>query len=253
MREDTCNRKRRLGNARTTKQGRRALLCVVFLCLLSQLSKAQKDSITRYKVKFTNGDYTFTPADGYLFMNSKNKIKITNSRHYSFEVKLVGGSIKKIAGDSVFEIDGLVKPGNTLLSIYETDTKGKKRAVLNKPFTVIPYPKVKFSGVACDSACTALKLASGTMNIHYSGLNMKTPVTSFKMEFYEKDKFVLDSSFSNRLSKKMLAYIEKLKPGSLVYISDIRYKDPNGIEHREPIYRVFIIPENKVMKFGVNN
>jgi hypothetical protein len=247
----SCNRKRRVGSAKTTKQGRRALLCVVFLCAIF-CSHAQKDSITHFKVKYTNADYTFTPADGYFFVGSKNKLKITNNRQCPFEVKASNGSVTKI-NDSTYVIDNLTDFGTTLLSVFERDTKGKKRITVNRPYSVVAHPNVRFSGVPCDSAMPAIKLATGTMSIYYKNINQKLPVTSFKMEFYEKDKFVLDSSFSNRLSKKMLAYIEKLKPGSLVYMSDIRYKDPNGTEHREPIYRVFIIPENKVMKFGMNN
>jgi hypothetical protein len=247
----SCNRKRRVESAKITKQARRALLCVFFLFTLF-LSNAQKDSITHYKVKFTNGDYTFTPADGYLFVGSKNKLKITNSRHSNFEVKITNGNVTKL-NDSMYVIDNLTTFGTTLVSVLEKDIKGKKRLAVNRPYSVIAYPKVKFSGVPCDSAMPAIKLATGTMSIHYKNIDHKLPVTSFKMEFYEKDKFILDSSFTNRLSKKMLAYIEKLKPGSLVYMSDIRYKDPNGTEHTEPIYRVFIIPENKVVKFGMNN
>lgn len=241
-------------------------LCAVFpLCSLwfssllilvtpvaSAQNKSKPDSVIHYKVKFSNGDYTFTPADGYLFLRTKNRIKITNTKGKPFTAKLVGGNISKVIGDSIFEIDGLIKPGNVLICLYEKDAKGKDKAVLNKPVTVVPYPKAKFAGVACDSAMPAIQLALGSFNIHYDALRMKVPVTSFKMEFYENGKFTLDSSNNNKLSKKMLQYVEKLKPGSLVYLSDIKYKDPNGKMQSEAVYRAFIIKEKPVLKFGVD-
>jgi len=222
-----------------------------FLAGFSQ-KRTSKDSITHFKVKYSNGDYKFFPADGYFFKSSKNKLKIINTKGNKFEVKIVGGTVKKTGGDSLFEFDGFIKTGNALVCIYETDSKGKKKAVLNKPFTVVAYPRAKFGGVPCDSALSALKLAVSSFEVHYTGLKMKVPVTSFKMEFYENGKFTIDSSTNNKLSKKMMAYVEKLKPGSLVYLSDIKYKDPNGNEHTEAVYRAFIIPENKTLKFGVN-
>lgn len=248
-----CYGTSRLGNPRGVSGLARAG-SLLFLFLLSYLpSYSQKpDSVTHFKVKYVTGDYKFFPADGYLFVGSKNKLRITNSRNSRFEVKLTNGSISK-TNDSCFVIESLVNMGVTLISIFETDEKGKKKLVVNKPFTVVSFPKVKFANVACDSAMPALSLATGTMGVHYKSIGKKVPVTSFKMEFYEKDKFVLDSSVNNRLSKKMLAYVEKLKPGSLVYLSQIKYKDPNGAEHTDPIYRVFIIKENNTIKFGFNN
>jgi len=228
------------------------LLCL-FMLALSLMGVAQKkDSLTHFKVKYSNGDYKFFPADGYLFVGSKNKLKITNSRNGKFEAKVTNGAIKKI-NDTTFVIEGLVNMGVTLVSIFETDPKGKKKLVANKSFTVVSYPKVKFAGVACDSAMPAIMMAAGSMSVYYKSINKKVSVTGFKMEFYEKEKFTLDSSNNGRLSKKMLAYVEKLKPGSLVYLSDIKYKDPNGNEHTEAVYRVFIVPENKNIKFGLNN
>ena len=227
------------------------LFLFLFSCLLSFAQKNTTiDSVVHFKVKYSNGDYKFFPADNYLFVGSQNKIKITNTKGKYFEVKLTNGSIKKIKGDSVYEIDGLVNMGNTLLSIYEKDVKGKKRIVLNKPFTVVAFPTVKFAGVRSDSAMPTIMLAAGSMYADYKSINKKIPVTSFKMEFYENEKFTLDSSLNNRLSKKMLAYVEKLKPGSLIYLTDIKYKTPNGGEKTEPIYRVFIIKEDEVLQFG---
>ncbi len=197
------------------------------------------------------GDYKFFPADAYLFVGAQNRLKITNNRNAKFEVKVTNGTVSRI-NDSTIVIDGLTDFGNTLISVYETGAKDKKKLVVNKPYIVVSYPKVKLAGVACDSAMPAIQMAAGGMSVHYKSLGSKVPVTSFKMEYYEKDKFVLDSSNNNRLSKKMLAYVEKLKPGSLVYMTDIKYKDPNGGEHREPIYRVFIISDKDVLKFGVD-
>jgi hypothetical protein len=248
-------RSRWLGNPRGVVGFVRAgtLLFLFFLFSFSTYAqKTKTDSVTHYKVKFSNGDYKFFPEDGYLFIGSKNKLKITNTKVVKFEVKLTNGSITKSV-DSVFTIEGLSNSGVTLLSVFETDANGKNKLVLNKPFTVVSFPKVKFGGVACDSAMPAFMLAVGTMSVYYKSINKKVPVTSFKMEFYENEKFVLDSSANNRLSKKMMAYVEKLKPGSLVYLSDIKYKDPNGAEHAEPIYRVFIIKDKEIVKFGVNN
>jgi len=225
----------------------------LFVCMgfLTFAQKTKKDSITHFKVKYITGDYKFTPADGYLFVGSKNKLKITNSRNSKFEVKVTNGKISK-TNDSLFVIENLVNMGVTLVSIFEKDAKGKKKLVVNKPFTVVSFPQARFSGVACDSAMPALSLAAGTMSIYYKSTRQKVPVNGFKMEFYENDKFILDSSNNNRLSKKMLAYVEKLKPGSLVYLSEIKYNDPNGNPHIEPVYRVFIIKEGQI-KFGLNN
>jgi hypothetical protein len=88
--------------------------------------------------------------------------------------------------------------------------------------------------------------------VYYKSIGKKMPVTGFKMEMFEKGKFTLDSTSGNRLSKKMLDYVSKIKPGSLVYLSDVHYKDPNGNEHTEPVFRVFIVPDKAVLKFGVN-
>lgn len=238
-----------MGNTRAMQFAWLALFAFSLSCIAQ---KIKVDSISKFRVRPFSSEYQITPADGYLFKSSKNKLKIVNSTKRKFEVKMIGGAIKKCGNDSFFEVDGLTKTGNALLCIYETDARGKKRLVLNKPMSVIPYPKAKFGGVACDSAISALRLATGTFNVHYTGLKIKVPVTSFKMELYEQGKFTLDSSSSNRLSKKMLAYVEKLKPGSIVYLTDIRYKDPNGNEHTERVFRAFIIPDNKILKFGVN-
>lgn len=229
-----------------------ALLALLAPGLPSVAQKTKKDTISKFTVRSASSDYRFTPADGYLFAGSKNRLKITNDGKRKFEVRIVGATIKKAGNDSMFEIDGFIKPGNTLLCIYETGAKRKKKAVLNKPISVIAYPKARFGGVRCDSAISALRLATSTFSVHYPALKMKVPVTSFKMELYEKGRFTLDSSSGNRLSKKMLAYVEKLKPGSIVYLTDIRYKDPNGNEHTETVFRAFIIPDNKTLKFGVN-
>lgn len=245
-----------LGNPRGISGFARAnyflLLFVVFSASAFPQKKQATDSVAHFKVKYTTADYTFFPADAYLFVSNRNKIRITNSRHTAFEVKATNGSVTKV-NDSTFVIDGLVNMGNTLVSIFETDASGKKKLVANKPYTVVSYPKVKFAGVPCDSAAPAIKLAAGSLNVYYKSTSQKVPVTSFKMEFYEKEKFVLDSSVNNRLSKKMLAYVEKLKPGSLLYLSNIKYKDPNGNEQTEPVYRVFIIKESGQIKFGLNN
>ena len=237
-----------LDYARTDIVLRLALILMFSLPVLCAAQKTKRDSVTHFKVKYTNGDYKFFPADAYLFVGSKNRLKIINTKGKKFDVKLTNGSIKK-TNDSLFTIEGLVDFGVTLLSVFETGAKGKKKLVLNKPFTVVSFPKVKFAGVACDSAMPAIMLAAGGLNIYYKNIGEKVPATSFKMEFYEKGKFTLDSSDNNRLSKKMLKYVEKLKPGSLVYLSAIKYKDPNGAEHTEPVYRVFIIDEGKAIKF----
>ena len=225
------------------------LLFATMLCYAQE--GLTNDSIAHFKVRYSNGDYNFLPADNYLFVGGKNRIKITNSKRKTFEVKLANGSIKKIKGDSVFEIDELASIGKSLLSIYEVDAKGNKKLVLNKPYSVIPYPIVKFSGVASDSAMPALMLAAGGLYAHYKSIKTKILVSSFKMEFYENEKFVLDSSVNNRLSKKMLTYVNKLKPGSMVYITNIKFKDPNGSERMEPIYRLFIIKFGNVTSFGL--
>ena len=234
------------------------LLCSLWVCLLIIIAstcfaqqKINSDSVIHYKVKYSNNDYVFLPADNYLFVGGKNKITITNTKGKPFEVKLINGNIKKIQGDSVFEIEGLVNMGKALLSIYETDANGKRKPVLNKPYSVITYPIVKFGGVASDSAMPVIMLAAGGMYANYKSLNTKVPVTGFKMEFYENGKFTLDSSLNNRLSKKMLAYVGKLKPGSMVYFTEIKYKNPNGSEETAPIFRVFIIKQKDVTSFGM--
>ncbi|HKC68011.1 MAG TPA: GldM family protein [Bacteroidia bacterium] len=141
--------------------------------------------------------------------------------------------------------------GKALLSIYETELNGVKKIVLNKPYSVITYPIIKFGGVASDSAMPAIMLAASGMYVHYNSLNTKIPVTGFKMEFYENGKFTLDSSLNNRLSKKMLAYVGKLKPGSMVYFTGIKYKNPKGVEEIAPIFRVFIIKQKNSTGFGM--
>ena len=236
--------------------GRVFSLCSLWLCVLlvfsiSTMCFAQKENseeVSKFKVRYSNADYKFFPADNYLFVGTQNKLKITNTKGRKFEIKLTNGNVSKT--DSTFTIEGLADFGTALLSVYEFDAKGKKKLVLNKPFTVVSFPAVKFGGVRCDSAMPTVMMAVGTLNVYYKNLNIKIPVSSFKMEFYENNKFTLDSSVNNRLSKKMLTYVQKLKPGSLIYLSDIKYKHPNGAEHTEPIYRAFIIDEDKVMKYG---
>lgn len=230
---------------------RTGILSLLFLTVVAKAQTSKTDSIAKFKVKFTNGDYRFLPADGYFFTGAKNKLRITNSRNARFEVKITNGKLVQ-DNDSMFVIDNLVNMGVTLVSVFEIGSKNKKKIVVNKPFTVVSFPKVRFGNVVCDSAMPALMMTVDGLNVHYKDIRKKVPATSFKMEFYENDKFILDSSTNNRLSKKMLAYVSKLKPGSLVYLSDIKYKDPNGTEHKEPVYRVFIIPEEKNVKFGVD-
>src|ERR1700757_1231804 len=148
-------------------------LCSLWLCFLLMFSipkicfaqKTDSGQIANFKVRFNNTDYKFFPADNYLFVGTRNKLKITNTKGRKFEIKLTNGNAART--DSIFTIDGLVDFGITLLSVYEFDAKGKKKLVLNKPFTVVSFPIVKFGGVRCDSAMPAVMMAVGTLNVYY--------------------------------------------------------------------------------------
>lgn len=222
-----------------------------FLLIFPLLSFSQKDSLAKpSKFIVSSIDFTIFPSDNYLFIGSDNHIKITPSiKGVKFSCKITNGKITMLK-DSTFVITNAL-PVNTLLSIYTKDVNGKEHLALTKIYNYVPFPSVKISGVRSDSAITRLMLAVGAFYADFKGIG-KVPIRSFKMEMMVGNQFVKDSSSTGQLTKKMLQYISTIKPGTILYFSDLKYKTSDGKYKTEPIYRVFIIPdEPNPIQFGL--
>ncbi len=210
---------------------------------------AQKDStVLKYQVKANKGAYRFYPDDAYFFAGCRNRIKITNIKGVkNFEVTLSNGTLTR--RDSFFYINSPIG-GKSLLSIYEIGAGGKKKLVRNKEYEVIPYPNIELNGVKCDSAMGKLMMMGGRMYARYKKTNEVIPVSSFKMDLMENNKFVSDSSANDRLTQKMRDYVNSLPGGSLVYIKDIRYRKPDGSMESVAVLRLFVFEDDRPLKYG---
>ena len=224
----------------------RIKLTLAFILLVS-FCNAQKDTskVLHYVVKGSSASYKIFPEDNYLFVGCKNKVKITAlGNNKNFEVKITNGNINNTDNDSIYYIKDLV-PGTALLSIYAVGKNKVKKLVLNKQYKVIDYPKLSYSGYYCDSAITRLMLMAGSLYTVYEKNSARIEVKSFKMEIIENDDFITDSTSNNRLSKKMRNYLEKMSPGSIIYIKDVKYHLADGTIKTEPIFRLFIDRDEK--------
>ena len=212
------------------------------IILLSFNCIAQQDTskILHYIVKGSSTNYKIFPEDNYLFVECRNKIKITaTGKNKISEVKITNGTITKTAIDSIYVITQLI-PGTALLSIYETGKDGKKKVIMNKEYIVVDYPKLNYNGTRCDSVITRLMLNGGMLYAVYDKKLGRIDVAGFKMDILENGKITTDSTTGNRVSKKMRAYVYNLKEGSIVYIKDVKYYKADGTLKVEPIFRMFI-------------
>ena len=221
---------------------------LIILYLFGEGQNTVQNKVEKFKV--SAGSFSVFPYDIYLFIGYDNCVKIIfNPKTSNYAWKITNGT-KKVLTDSTFVINNLL-PVNTLLSIYLPDKNGEFRIVYNKPYQYIPFPSIKIAGVRCDSAITKLMLAAGTFYADFKYLG-KFKIKSFKMEMYTNKEFVQDSSLNGRLTKKMLEYVSKLKPGSLLYFKDLKFVTSDGIPKTEPIYRVFLIEDEKYLtNFGL--
>ena len=213
-------------------------------CFVVSMGQSTEGEILKYQVKGSSSQYDIFPKDSYLFQNCKNKIKITSlGKNKIADVKITNGTITKSDSDSTYIISGLTK-GMALLSIYEKGKDGKNKVALNKEYSVVPYPKLNYNGTKCDSAITRLMLIGGRF---YAIYNKKIiiPVKGFTMEILENNKFIEDTSLSNVVTNKMRIYVKDLKPGSIIYLKNIKHTAPNGHDVVDPIFRVFIGPDEK--------
>jgi hypothetical protein len=225
----------------------------IILCFLNLFVDAQKDTtkIPEFKVQGKLSGYDIFPSDNYLFLRNRNTIRITPKQKGTvFEVKVTNGTITKTKEEGVYIIENLV-PAEVLLSIYEKKKDGKAKLVMNKPYTVIPFPIIKIAGVKCDSAISRIQLAAGTFNGEYKGSKQKVKVKGFKMECFKDGKFYEDSSSTGRLSPTMLDYTSKLKPGSMIYFKEFKIMGSDGSVKIIPIYRVFITEDLIPNKIGL--
>ena len=214
---------------------------LIFTFIIVSLTIAQKDSINKIPTfKLVAVNFNFFPKDNHLFICTENKIKIIVKPKIAFNCGVSNGIIKKI-NDSIYTINNTL-PVNTLLSIYTKDARGKEHLVVTKEYKFSNFPVVKLAKVKSDSAINKMMLAVGSFYVEVK--KQVFPVVAFKMELIENDQVILDSTVGCRLSKKMLKYTSTQKPGSILYFSDIKYRLPDGRILVEPMYRVFIIPED---------
>jgi hypothetical protein len=218
---------------------------------ISTLSYAQKDSTTlKYKVKAPKSAYEIFPLDNYLFSECPNKIKIVSrSGGKIAEVKINAGMLSKTKNDSIYIIDNLIGE-KMLLSVYALTKDGKKKIVLNKQYTIVPYPKLQFGGVKSDSAIIKPLLAGGKMSVEYEGFNSYSKIVSFKMDILSEGKFIQDSSSTDRLTQKMRDYIKTMREGSIAYFKDVKYVNAKGRVQNVPIFRLFVIEDEKTYLLG---
>jgi hypothetical protein len=222
------------------------------IALLSLLVIAQATGMAQNKNKTDNtpqlivkglpdNEYTITPKDYYLFKGCVNQIQITAKDTTRIaEITISNGTIKRTGTAHSYEISEL-NAGIAMLSIYEKGPKGKKLLVKNKQYTVTDFPKLKYAGVRCDSAISSFMLCGGLFMAQDKETKMRTPVMSFKMDIVEDNQLKIDSTNSNKLSKSMRKYVSGLKTGSLVYMTDIKYKLPDQSVHTVPVFRLFIV------------
>lgn len=216
------------------------------LMMLPGLVLAQKDTsqTLRFKVQAETGQYKIFPEDNYLFTGHKNRIRISQrGSKRPFNVKISNGTITKVKGDSIFQVEGN-EGTSAILSIEETKG-GKSKVVMTREYKVVGYPRVQLGGVKCDSSITRILLAGGIMSAVYEELNMKIKVESFKMDILKDSKFIQDSSTNARLTTPMKQYVAKLNNGSIVYFTDIVYKGADGKPKKIPMFRVFLTDEGK--------
>lgn len=201
---------------------------------------SQKTSVTTFKISATN--ISIFPREQFVYVGLENRIKVScKPKGIPFSCKVSNGKLKKI-NDSVFVISSPL-PIQTLLSIYQVDSKGKEHVISTKIYDFIPFPIVRFMGIKSDSATNRMGLAMGNFQIEYQG-KKKIPVKSFKIEIYNNNKIYADRTLGNRLSKKMLHETYKLRPGMVVTFSDFTYQAPDGSIQTEPFFRMFIIADD---------
>ena len=216
-------------------------IVLVFVLLVS-FCKAQKDTskILHYVVNGSSSNYKVFPEDNYLFVLCRNKIKITSvGPNQILEVKINNGTITKTTIDSIYLIKDLI-PGTAMLSIYAKGKDGKKKLVMNKEYNVIDYPKLSYNGSKCDSSITRLMLNGGMFYALYEKKLGKVDVAGFKMDIWDNGKIVTDSSTNNRVSKKMRSYIVNTKPGTILYLRDVKFYLADGTLKVVPIFRLFL-------------
>jgi len=215
---------------------------LIFLFIINALLFfAQNDTnkVLKYTVKSSGATYKIFPEDNYLFVDSRNKIKIiTSDKIKKYELKITNGMITKSNNDSIYIITNTIA-GPALLSIFEVDKNNKRKLVMNKEYKVIGYPQLMWNGVKSDSVITRLMLNGGK----FYAIDKKVgrlEVESFKMDILYNGEFTTDSVIGNRVSPKMRKYITDIKEGSIVYIKDVKYHTLNGKLKVEPIFRLFI-------------
>lgn len=226
---------------------KRIVLIIFYSCIIVISSFAQKSQSTvlNYVVKVNSSNYRIFPEDNYLFVDKKNCIKLSiKGKNNISSIKVSNGRIVKTKVDTVYIIDN-VKGGICLLSLYEKAKNGKNKLIQNKQYKVVDYPIISINNVKSDSSISKLLLCGGIVKARYDRLGIEAQVIGFKMDIFENDSFVTDSSTNDRLTKKMRLYVNGLKEGSLVYIKDVKYVKANGTMKTDPIFRLFLGKEEK--------
>lgn len=215
------------------------LILFVFFCPYS-ICNAQEDTskTLEFTVVSTTATYTVLPGDDYLFLDTKNKIKIISSdKKKKFVVTIDNGNITKNS-DSIYFIDGLIAD-TAWLSIYEIAKTGKQKLAMKKQYNVIAYPQLMWNNVKNDSEIRRQMLNGGKFYAIDKKWG-KLEVESFKMDIIDNGALITDSVSGNRLSPKMRKYITSMQPGSVVCFKDVRYHTLNGQLRVEPIFRLII-------------
>ncbi len=187
------------------------------------------------------------PADNYLFMESKNRIKVRISNGEISKVTFAGGTIS--GADSIYIVE-VSTGGKALLSVYEKTSTGREKLAFNKEYLIVPYPQANFNGVRNDSLIDKLSLMGGFLKANNS-LGYGIKIISFKMLIEKEGKFMMDSIDGNRLSKEMRMYVNRLRNGSVALIEEIKYVDPYGAEQIIPALRLFVVEPEKPIMFGM--
>ena len=106
-----------------------------------------------------------------------------------------------------------------------------------------------------DSFISKILLAGGIIKAFAEIENNKTylKVLGFKMEIYNAAKgFSLDSSITDKLTPTMRKYVSSINDGGIFYIRDIKYSFPDGTIGIIPMYRVFLVKDDRrPFEFGM--
>ena len=150
----------------------------------------------------------------------------------NLQIEMTNGSISKVEGDSY--VVRVTSGNSAIISVSVKNEKGNVQLVNKYEFRVkpIPDPKVYFAGLTVgDEKIEKRKLtaAQGVIaKMENFDFDIMFTVTSFKLTMIVGGMPIEKVARGNRLTGDMKTMIKKAKPGSKIYLEDIRARGPDG-------------------------